>query len=314
MYVWRKSTSPTKPHFRITFPPGALCEGTYGDLKTPTRWLGHMHICYLAHKQGSTEEAGPWLHKTIWISVRQPTVSCIFRFLCQVWYESSKDMWMIFITIQDVYCNIGYTIVICHLQLTSCSSVYRMFIAILGTALLFVISSLLHVHQYTGCLLQYWVQHCYLSSPAYFMFILLQELYFNFSASNFVYVKAWLSDCRSVPSLTFRLSVRSVLDLQAIGQFRLRKHLTFRLSVRSVYVSSWPSGCRSGPSLTFRLSVSSVLDLQTVGQVRLRKPLTFRLSVSSVLDFRLSASSVIDLQTVGQVRPWPSDCRSGPST
>ena len=231
------------------------------------------------------------------------------------------------------------------------SSLYRMFIAILGTPLLFVISSLLHVHQYTECLLQYWVQHCYLSSPAYFMFILLQELYFNFSASNFVYVKAWLSDCRSVPSLTFRLSVRSVLDLQAIGQFRLRKHLTFRLSVRSVYVSSWPSGCRSGPSLTFRLLVSSVYVSTWPSDRRSDPSLTIRLSVSSVLDlltvgqfrswpsdcqpvsyltFRLSASSVLDLQTVGQYRlrkhltfklsvssvyvsTWPSDCRLVPS-
>ena len=32
MPVWRKSTSRTKPHFRVTFPPGAPCKGKCGDV------------------------------------------------------------------------------------------------------------------------------------------------------------------------------------------------------------------------------------------------------------------------------------------
>jgi hypothetical protein len=89
-----------------------------GTLDRPCAYV----LGYLAHKQHVTEEAGPRLHKTILISVRQPTVCCILHFLCHVWYESSKDMWMIFISIEDVFCSIGYSTVLCYLRFTACSS------------------------------------------------------------------------------------------------------------------------------------------------------------------------------------------------
>jgi hypothetical protein len=123
-----KTTSATRPHFRNTNPPGALCKGV-GRINPST--LDRPYAYILPSTQTTHHGRRSCLHKTISISVRQPTVSHILFFCVMFDMNGQRTCGWASSPLYRMFVTIWGCTLFCYLQFSLRSEYCKMIYSVL---------------------------------------------------------------------------------------------------------------------------------------------------------------------------------------